>query len=360
MAALLLQAQMMFPEGHGRPRALPKDHPQAPLINALLVNVKEAIEELWKQRGYASMKKDEIKSRLGYRLDREEATGYVLAAAIGKPMLSPKEARAIGKRIGNSLGEKGALGKELREHKKRGTSSEQLLLAAATLNLSPPSRAAAQSTVPAAEDADEAAAEPSPSPPPAAPPPSVPIATVTTDPPVDYAQKYLDAGDFTHAFFAAELHPEIPGYRGRPGGAGGEPDGRFWNPAKPPCVPSDHRPAHLFNSREAAEAAGMAARVEMFEPPAEGDDEYYYGEEQYEVACVKHKHAMRRLREAFPEVSGEESHRRPCPCGRGALAMWPWVVQTAQQGFCECDMASWERTCWRSEWIAAGYPRLAR
>ena len=164
MAALLLQAQMMFPEGHGRPRALPKDHPQAPLINALLVNVKEAIEELWKQRSYAPMKKDEIKSRLGYRLDREEATGYVLAAAIGKPMLSPKEARAIGNRIGNSLGEKGALGKELREHKKRGTSSEQLLLAAATLNLSPPSRAAAQSTVPAAEDADEAAAEPSPSP----------------------------------------------------------------------------------------------------------------------------------------------------------------------------------------------------
>ena len=27
-------------------------------------------------------------------------------------------------------------------------------------------------------------------------------------------------------------------------------------------------------------------------------------------------------------------------------------VQTTQQGFCECDMAGWERTCWRSEWIA--------
>ena len=103
----------------------------------------------------------------------------------------------------------------------------------------------------------------------------------------------------------------------------------------------------------------MAARVEMFEPPADGDDEYYCDEEHYEVACVKHKHAMRRLWEAFPEVSGEESHRRPCPCGHGALAMWPWVVQTAQQGFCECDMASWERTCWRSEWIKAGYPNLA-
>ena len=99
-----------------------------------------------------------------------------MTGAIGKPMLSPKEARAIGKRVGNSLGEKGALGKDLREHKKRGTSSEELLMAAATLNLSPPSRTAAQSAVPAAEDADEAAAEPSPSPPAA----SVPAAFAFT------------------------------------------------------------------------------------------------------------------------------------------------------------------------------------
>jgi hypothetical protein len=88
------------------------------------------------------VKKDQIKSQLSYRLDREEAVGYVLTGAIGKPMLSPKEARAISKRVGDWLGEKGALGKELREHKKRGTSSGQLLLATATLvNLPPPSRA---------------------------------------------------------------------------------------------------------------------------------------------------------------------------------------------------------------------------
>ena len=167
---------MIFPEGHGRPRALPKGHSKAPLTNALLMNVKEAIDELLKQCGYSALKKDEIKARLGYRLDREEAVGYVLTGAIGKPMLSPKEARAIGKRVGNSLGEKGALGKDLREHKKRGTSSEELLMAAATLNLSPPSRTAAQSAVPAAEDADEAAAEPSPSPPAA----SVPAAFAFT------------------------------------------------------------------------------------------------------------------------------------------------------------------------------------
>ena len=80
-------------------------------------------------------------------------------------------------------------------------------------------------------------------------------------------------------------------------------------------------------------------------------------EEEYEVACVRHKHAMRWLRDLFPEV-GEEHHTRPCPCGRGALAMWPWVVQTKQLGFCDCDMASWERICWRTEWIRVGYPSL--
>ena len=265
------------------------------------------------------------------------------------------EAKTIGKRIENIVGTSGTIGAKLKVLRKRGKGKSPeyagLVQAAAALNLSPPPRSSA--VAPPASD-------PPPPPPPPLPPPSVPVAAaVTTDPPVDYAQKYLNAGDFTYAFFATGLHPEIPGYRGRPGGAGGDPDERFWNPAKPPCVPSDHRPAHLFNSRQASEAAGLAARVERFEPPADDNDEYYCDEECYEVACVKHKHAMRRLREAFPEVSGEESHRRPCPCGRGALAMWPWVVQTAQQSFCECDMASWERTCWRSEWIAVGYPSLA-
>ena len=174
---------MMLPEGHGRPKAVPRGHPRAPLINALLVNVKEAIDELWKQRNYSSMKKDEIKARLGYRLDREEAVGYVLTGSIGKPMVSPKEARTIGKRVGNSLGEKGALGKELRENKKRGTSSDELLLAAATLNLSPPSRAGAKSAAPAAEDTDEAAAEPSPSPPPASASPPFALPPFAPPPP---------------------------------------------------------------------------------------------------------------------------------------------------------------------------------
>ena len=205
-----------------------------------------------------------------------------------------------------------------------------------------------------------------PSPPPAAipppaamPPPSTPIAA-EPKPQVDY----VDAGDRSVPFFATERHPEIEGYRGR---RGGDEEERFWNPAMPPCVPSDHRPANLFNSREAAEAAGAAARVELLAPPLPDEEEYGeddynpmwdFDEDEYEVACLKHKQKVRRLREAFPEA-GTEHHTRPCPCGRGALAVWPWVVQTAQLGFCECGMASWERTCWRSEWIAAGAPNLA-
>lgn len=198
-----------------------------------------------------------------------------------------------------------------------------------------------------------------PSPPPAAMPQSTPVAA-EPKPQVDFT----GVGDLSVPFFANRRHPEIAGYRGRPGG---DDEERFWNPTMPPCVPSDRRPARLFNSREAAEAAGAASRVEDLAPPPPDDEEYGeddhnpmwdFNEDEYEVACLKHRQKLRRLREAFPEA-GEEHHTRPCPCGRGALAMWPWVVQTAQLGFCECNMARWELTCWRCEWIAAGAPNLA-
>ena len=294
-------------------------------------------------------------------LDHRGAYGMLLGDLLGLPLLPWALAEPLGKAMvklkdGITEKKKQARKKAKRQGKDPEDAAERVLRRAVELKLPSPAEIKA-----AWRRIAQAARPPphQPAPPQQPPPLPPPITTITTDPPVDFFQKYLDAGDFTYAFFSPKLHPEIPGYRGRPGGAGGDPDERFWNPAKPPCVPSDHRPAHLFNSREAAEAAGMAARVERLEPPADGDYEYYCEEEAYEVACVKHKHAMRRLREAFPEISREESHRRPCPCGRGSLAIWPWVVQTAQQGFCECDMASWELTCWRSDWIAAGYPSLA-
>jgi len=90
--------------------------------------------------------------------------------------------------------------------------------------------------------------------------------------PVDY----IDAGESQVAFFAAERHPEISCYRGRPGGDEQE---RFWNPKEPPCVPSDDRPEHLFNTRAAAEAASAASQVEAWAPPP-FEDEYYNDEER--------------------------------------------------------------------------------
>ena len=170
----------------------------------------------------------------------------------------------------------------------------------------------------------------------------------------DLRVDYTGAGNTAVAFWSTERHPEIKSYRGRPGGGSGNPDERYWNPASPPCVPSDERPPHLFNMRVSAEAASAASQVEASAPPPYEDKYYYFDAEYYDLACVKHRHELHRLREAFPDVE-------PCPLrctqgctthSRGVLARWPWVAQTAQLGFCACKMASWERTYWRYEWLA--------
>ena len=99
---------------------------------------------------------------------------------------------------------------------------------------------------------------------------------------------------------------------------------------------------------------GLCGRGERVEETAPQPDNEYgiFNEEEYEVALVRYKHALHRLQEAFPDLD-EQHHTRPCPCGRGALAMWPWVVQNAQGGFCGCWKAGWELVCWRSDWEAA-------
>eukprot|EP00966_Prymnesium_polylepis_P218129 5048546-Prymnesium_polylepis.1 len=49
------------------------------------------------------------------------------------------------------------------------------------------------------------------------------------------------------------------------------------------------------------------------------DDEYdIFNEEVYEVALLRHKHVLRRLRAAFPEMN-EDHHTASCFCGHGAL-----------------------------------------
>ena len=97
MALLLQMADAMFPEGQGAPRAMAKVDAAAEKSNELLVNAKEAVDELWRQRGLDPKKPELTKARLGYALDKEEAVGYVVTGAMHLPRLSPDEARAIGK-----------------------------------------------------------------------------------------------------------------------------------------------------------------------------------------------------------------------------------------------------------------------
>ena len=77
-------------------------------------------------------------------------------------------------------------------------------------------------------------------------------------------------------------------------------------------MPSDFRPPHLFGSKEAAEAAGAAERLEAESLPPDVDLdrdvdwEVTYDEDADELARLKYKQAMRRLLQAFPELD-------PCP-----------------------------------------------
>ena len=130
--------------------------------------------------------------------------------------------------------------------------------------------------------------------------PAEPPAASDPDPAPAPALDYLDAGDHTQAFWAKSRHPEIPGYRGRPGGS--DDERYYWHPRRPPCVPSDERPQLLFLlfSREAAEAAGAASGVEKQLPPDDDSDEELaclYNEEKDEQARVTYKFALRRLKE---------------------------------------------------------------
>lgn len=134
----------MFPEGHGKPVATTLSGKAAPFTNALVVNSKAASDELWKRRGYDPKTPDVTKARLGYRLDREEVAGWVLTRALKLPLLSPSEARCIGKRVGNSLLPKAALGKAIAQHKNEEARQQHCRAAAAGGDPQPGAAAAAE------------------------------------------------------------------------------------------------------------------------------------------------------------------------------------------------------------------------
>ena len=144
---LLQKADGMLPEGLGRPRAFARDGAAAQLTNSLLDNSSDAIEELWKSRGYDKRYPEKIKARLGYALDQYEAAAYLVTGAIHKPLISPPEAKFIGKRIQNIIGKSGSIGKQLVKLRKRGKitasrrsrpSCNRKPLSASTRRLAPP------------------------------------------------------------------------------------------------------------------------------------------------------------------------------------------------------------------------------
>jgi hypothetical protein len=106
---LLQKADDMFPEGLGRPRAFKRDGAAADKTNELLESASTAIEKLFKQRGYDPKQPELVKKRLGYALDQYEASAYLVAGALHLPLLSPPEAKTIGKRINNIIGKSGSI-----------------------------------------------------------------------------------------------------------------------------------------------------------------------------------------------------------------------------------------------------------
>ena len=111
----------------------------------------------------------------------------------------------------------------------------------------------------------------------------------------------------------------------------------------------------LRSSREAEEATSRAWELERFFL-YDDDPDYNDSEEEKEVAIVRYRHALSRLKAAFPSLcpgwSGEvqradEQNSVPCvaACG-GRLGAWPWTVQTHALGFCNCDVIYKFRGAW--------------
>lgn len=319
-------ADKTFPEGLGRRRAVPKVASAAELIIKLLVNAKEAIDELWLKRGYAKWKAskwvallhpDEIQAKLGYRLDREEAIGVLVAWSLHAPLQSDQHARDIGKRVGSIVG---PINVKLKALRRRGESTasqcEALLSAPASLSLSPK-----KPTTPA-------------------PPPAAAAAT----PPPDPAPPLVEP--------------------------------RRVSPPPLLLVPGEWSP-------EVRAACAAATKVEAADRRIDGwlrvaeenkddpefclddDEEYQEDEVELEIRTLEYKRALQRLSRAQPElglVPEEDCDGRQaseplcplCPCGSGARAAGknfpPWLAQLKDRGFCiarpgECDWEGWLRRC---------------
>ena len=91
--ALQMRLVCMFTGEGERPQALgePGGVPQA--TNGLILDALEAVRSFWGAR------KNEIRSCCApAKIDQEEIRGYLLADVLDQPVLTPKDARAVGKR----------------------------------------------------------------------------------------------------------------------------------------------------------------------------------------------------------------------------------------------------------------------
>ena len=150
---------------------------------------------------------------------------------------------------------------------------------------------------------------------------------------------------------------------------------------RPDAVYGYERPDAVFGSNLAAKAVAAAHILEKHLPHLPREEDEDHDEEREEVARVEYKHALRRLAAEFPElkvpaglhagVDASAQETRPCPCGAGLLARWPWVLQSVSLGFCPTSDVDWsestddkataelqdvhshEMVTWREEWIMA-------
>ena len=331
---LLQTADYMFPLGKGAPRAMPKVDGAAPLIHTLLFNAKNAVDALWKQRGWDPKKPEKTKAALGYALDQEEAAAYVVTSALHKPLLSPIEARYIGRRINNLAGPCGSITSKLAKLRKRAKAAAPqvaaLLQAAAALSFAPPPhQSAASSRAPAPA--------PPPEPPPAPPPDAAEV------------QEQLGPKDRLRRRAAAAA---MQGCSARALGARLIPD-----------------LAALFGSRPAAEAIHEVVEIEVLERALARDRNDPHDTRNYEAVLKDYKAALAKIKKQIPGVvccdafeSGGCAHGMLCECG-WLQAPWPWIPYRLEGPFCDChmqDRSVWQGAagyrCWSSEDASELYP----
>ena len=300
------------------------------------MNGKDAVDDMWKERGYEDMTPDEIRDRLGYRLDREEATGCVVTSALNLPLLVGLEARNIGKRIVASVIPSGAIGKKLKLLKKRGTSTAVYLREPATLNLDPPKKPAAASSEPPAEECpSEEPPPPTPSPP--QPPPQPPQ---PPQPPLSQSSP-----------------PPPP-----------QPQPPQSSQPQPPQPQATAPVKRLFGSKEAADVTFTVRELEFaqwshrdavqrnLDNPS---NTFWAGEVKNTLDIVSdlekvYAEQLCAVKAAFPRMvccdafeSGGCVHGKQCECG-WVQAPWPWIVHRQGGRFCDCHMED------RAAWIKPG------